>query len=52
MGHLVVDGQSAHCSHAVCDRLSEHADRIDPRFLPLYLPEHNLDELVNADLKL
>ncbi|MFG2525121.1 IS630 family transposase [Streptomyces sp. NPDC048527] len=49
--HLVVDGHFAHRSKKVKDWLTDHAEEIEPHFLPPYSPELNPDELVNADLK-
>ncbi|WP_455432243.1 IS630 family transposase [Streptomyces violascens] len=49
--HLVLDGHSAHRSRKVRAWLADHPDRIELHFLPLYSPELDPDELVNADLK-
>ncbi|MGW3927550.1 IS630 family transposase [Streptomyces microflavus] len=49
--HLIVDRHSAHRSKTVRAWIADHQDRIELHFLPLYSPEPNTDELVNADLK-
>ncbi|WP_405738172.1 IS630 family transposase [Streptomyces sp. NBC_01525] len=49
--HVIVDRRSAHRSKAVRAWLADRQDEIELHFLPLYSPERNLDELVNADLK-
>lgn len=49
--HLVVDGHPAHRSRKVRDWPAAHPDDTELHFLPLYPPELNPDELLNADLK-
>lgn len=48
---LIVDGHSAHCSHATRAWVAAHADRIELFFLPPYSPELNPDEFLNQDVK-
>ncbi|MDJ0466666.1 transposase [Streptomyces sp. H27-C3] len=48
---LVVHRHSAHRSETVRAWLDEHADRVEPHFLPSCSPELSPDELVNADLE-
>ena len=48
---LIVDNLKVHRAHRVAAWVAAHSDRIALFFLPPYAPEHNPDELLNAEVK-
>jgi len=48
---LIVDNLKVHRAYRVAAWVAAHSDRIALFYLPPYAPEHNPDELLNADLK-
>jgi transposase len=48
---VIVDNLPVHRARRVTAWVHDHADRIEPFYLPPYAPEHNPDEFLNNDLK-
>jgi len=48
---LILDNLRVHHSKKVREWVEKHAALIELFFLPAYLPEINLDECLNCDLK-
>jgi hypothetical protein len=48
---LILDNVRVHPAKVVQQWLAENADKIEVFYLPIYSPDLNPDELLNADLK-